>query len=318
MCESSDWYELVPAGQDRTHRTLLVVDEATDLFDNLDRDKARSDSNYRALFRFLRLSRHAHIDVLFICQDLNAINSRLRGLVGGVWRSVDMKDFRFGNLFRLPFPFDIFLLQKFDRYGKVCLHKEWVRKDPRVFDLYESEAFGDQIGVKWDGVAVSQEAGKVLKQKGALPMWAKVAAGLSLIFSMLSLGMACKTVDKPLRVSVVTNVVERVAAASTEKLAKEPEPVRVVRQVERGEYVPHCWNNVVEWVEFRGNRYEVGQPCEWGWVRAVDFKGVSCESDDGRTITVLLPGVEAAERRRVVSGELAQGEQFESGVMRRR
>lgn len=176
MAISPAWFKRVPAGLNREQRTLLVIDEATDLFDNLDRDKARSDSLYRELFRFLRLSRHAHIDVLFICQDLSSINSRLRGLVAGIWRSTDMKNFRLAKV-RIPFPFDVFMLQRFDRRGKDELTREWVRKDPRVFDLYESEAFGQSIGVKWDGRAIP--SGKIKTQNKGYGMFVKLLCVLN-------------------------------------------------------------------------------------------------------------------------------------------
>lgn len=153
MTQNPLWYEKIPMGESRDRRTLCVVDEATDLFDTLDGGKLRSDSSYRQLFHFLRLSRHAHIDVLFICQDIAAINSRLRALVANVWRSTDMRHFNIG-VFKLGFPFDVFLLQLFDRTGKYKISQEFVRKDQRVFGLYESETFGGCLGVKWDGVAV--------------------------------------------------------------------------------------------------------------------------------------------------------------------
>ncbi|MBR1922116.1 MAG: hypothetical protein IJ829_09015, partial [Kiritimatiellae bacterium] len=153
MVENPLWIKKIPAGQDRSHRTLLVVDEATDLFDSLDGGRLRTDSLYREIFHFLRLSRHVHVDVLFIAQDIKSINSRLQGLVGGFWRATDMRNFRLPKL-KIRFPFDIFLLQQFDRTGKYETRREWVKKDKRIFALYESEAFNNSLSVKWDGVAI--------------------------------------------------------------------------------------------------------------------------------------------------------------------
>ena len=90
MVSDPTWIKLVPGGIDRNHRTLLVVDEATDLFDSLDGGRLRVDSSYREIFHFLRLSRHVHVDVLFVVQDIQSINTRLRGLVSYIWRSTDM------------------------------------------------------------------------------------------------------------------------------------------------------------------------------------------------------------------------------------
>lgn len=164
MASDPFWIKRVPAGIDRDHRTLLVVDEATDLFDSLDGGRLRVDVAYREIFHFLRLSRHVHVDVLFIAQDIASINSRLKGLVSFIWRSTDMKKFRLPKL-RVPFPFDLFMLQQFDRTGKYEVRREWVKKDYRVFTLYESEAFNNSLSVKWDGVAVSLDKGKINRGK---------------------------------------------------------------------------------------------------------------------------------------------------------
>ena len=160
MVSDPEWYKRIPAGASRDRRTLCVIDEATDLFDTLDGGKLRFDSGYRGLFHFLRLSRHAHIDVLFVCQDIASINSRLRGLVANVWRSTDMKNFKLG-IFRF-LPSDFFTLQLFDRTGKYLIKREFVRKDKRIFSCYESETFGGSLGVKWDGVAISD--GRIKKK----------------------------------------------------------------------------------------------------------------------------------------------------------
>ena len=161
MATLPGWFHRVPGGQSREKRTFLCIDEATDLFDSLDRGKLNNDSVYRELFRFLRLSRHAHIDVLFICQDLNSINIRLRGLVGCIWRSTDMSNFRIGGL-RIAIPVNCFLLQQFDRTGKLELRREFVAKDPRIFDLYQSEAFHDDLGITFSPPV---QDGKIRKGK---------------------------------------------------------------------------------------------------------------------------------------------------------
>lgn len=165
MVDNPEWFKSIPMGVSRTNRTLVVVDEATDLFDNLDRDKVRVNSGYRELFRFLRLSRHAHVDVLFICQDLRSINSRLRGLVSVIYRSTDMKEFRIGTL-KVNFPFDVFMLQQFDRRGSMELRRHFIKKDQRIFNSYHSEAFNQDIGIGFDGYQVGD--GRIEKKKRVL------------------------------------------------------------------------------------------------------------------------------------------------------
>lgn len=174
MVSNPLWYEKIPRGVSRDKRTLCVVDEATDLFDTLDGGKLRSDSGYRQLFHFLRLSRHAHIDVLFVCQDIGTINSRLRALVANVWRSTDMRNFQIG-IFKFGFPFDVFMLQLFDRSGKYQIKREYVKKDKRIFGLYESETFGGCLGVKWDGVSVDSSSGRVASSQRPLGLFFKLS-----------------------------------------------------------------------------------------------------------------------------------------------
>lgn len=174
MVSNPLWYEKIPKGISRDKRTLCVVDEATDLFDTLDGGKLRQDSGYRQLFHFLRLSRHAHIDVLFVCQDISTINARLRALVANVWRSTDMKHFKIG-IFKFGFPFDVFMLQLFDKTGKFQIKREYVKKDQRIFGLYESETFGGCLGVKWDGVAIDSDKGRVTSSANSFPLYYKIS-----------------------------------------------------------------------------------------------------------------------------------------------
>ena len=182
MCTMPGWFKRVPGGSDRLHRTFLCIDEATDLFDTLDRSKLSNDSVYRELFRFLRLSRHAHIDVLFVCQDINAINSRLRGLVSFIWRSTDLANFRVGGL-KIALPVNCFLLQQFERTGKMEVRREFVAKEPDIFKLYESEAFHDKLGITF---ATRVRNGRIEGKDEMTPIQKIMLAG-SLLLSVFSL-----------------------------------------------------------------------------------------------------------------------------------
>lgn len=305
MVSSPEWFKRVPAGVDRDNRTLLIIDEATDLFDVLDRDKARADSVMRELFRFLRLSRHAHIDVLFICQALNAINNRLRDLVASIWRSTDMKNFRLGRL-HVKFPFNVFMLQQFDRRGTMELKREWVRKDKRIFGMYTSEAFGGDVGVKWDGVAIDKAAGKFVAKGKGFPMWVKVCVVACLVFNACVL-FCLMNPHGGLHVGgVVTNVVERVIVSNVVNGASEVERPLVPRAV-KGSYEYGC-AGARSWVDFDGWHLEVGSPCEWGVVvgigesvvKVVDFAGGVtwlCPAAEGDAQKVAGPSLELGRSR---------------------
>lgn len=335
MVENPLWYQQIPAGFSRDRRTLCVVDEATDLFDTLDGGKLRGDNSpYRQLFHFLRLSRHAHIDVLFVCQDLNTINSRLRALVSGIWRSTDMRNFRVG-IFKLGFPFDVFMLQLFDRSGKNELQRDWVRKDSRIFGLYESETFGGALGVKWDGVSVSN--GKIQKGKKKMSLFYKL-----LIFGLCGLCgfLLYRDLSRPSSPSepvsspafdtngFVRLVSDRLrgqggnysplhgpsfdvlspsgdkASASSRALLAPAMPQTSVapsssNRYVRGKYDFHQAGNE-KWVYFDGDLVKEGIPTEWGRVVLVDKDFSFCVDEDGFKTALLPTLTEFEERRRRV------------------
>lgn len=292
MVESGEWFKDIPAGENRNNRTLLVIDEATDLFDNLDRDKVRSDSTYRELFRFLRLSRHAHIDVLFICQDLSAINSRLRGLICGGWRSTDMKNFRLANL-RLPFPFDVFMLQQLDRKMAYETKRFWVRKDPNIFACYESESFAGAIGVSWDGVVVGdgtiKETNKMTKLQKTL-LYGSILVNVFLLVMTFQFNSVLKNDTFQQQISdIMTNEIFTASLPLTHSLSlPSPEPYKSVEQSIRGIMSFHRAQRL-QWVVFNGNEYHLGQPSEFGLVVRINEPfSVKCVASNG-DVTFLLP-----------------------------
>lgn len=301
MVSNPLWYQRIPQGQDRDHRTLCVIDEATDLFDSLDGGKLRQDSTYRQLFHFLRLSRHAHIDVLFVCQDISTINTRLRALVANVWKSTDMRNFRIG-IFKFGFPFDVFMLQLFDRTGKYLIQREYVRKDKRIFGLYESETFGGCLGVKWDGVSVSASNGVIKKELKKMSMFWKVA--FLLLASMVG-WLVYRDLNRPSvthETVVVSNVVERVSRpvsasgfvplftpptnSHSKDVSPPSKPSEPTTRYIRGSFkFVSCGPE--KYVLFDDAVFREGCPCEFGRVVVLDRNFVYC-SDNG-TSTYLLP-----------------------------
>ena len=258
MVTDFEWIKKVPAGPDRQHRTLLVIDEATDLFDTLDGGRLRSNSDYREMFHFLRLSRHVHVDVLFIAQDIDSINHRLRGLVSGIWRSTDMKNFRLPVL-KVKFPFDLFLLQLFDRTGRFETRREWLRKDTRIFGLYESEAFNQSLTVKWDGVAVGD--GSIKEDKTKMNIIERVLLVVALacsVWALVASGRSRRVVHVP--PSVLSNRLERVSRSFLAASDTNSYPL-VVRDSYR--YYPAI-SNGVPYVLFGDRVIQLGVPCEWG------------------------------------------------------
>lgn len=279
MVKDFTWIKRVPAGYDRDHRTLLVVDEATDLFDTLDGGRLRLDSEYREMFHFLRLSRHVHVDVLFIAQDIGSINSRLRGLVAYIWRSTDMRKFRLAKL-RVPFPFDLFMLQQFDRSGKYEVRREWVKKDYRVFGLYESEAFNNSMSVKWDGVAVDLSKGKIKQGVKKMSVFQKLLLFLSLVLSCIALFRPSQGGASSV---VMTNIVSTVSSP-VESVDSVFSPSNVFL---RGSFYYHSFTGCQDWVVFRGLPVRMGVPCEFGNVQRITPTYVFLEGYDGNRVYLL-------------------------------
>lgn len=289
MCEDSSWYRSIPAGQSRTLRTLLVVDEATDLFDTLDRDKARTDSMYRELFRFLRLSRHAHVDVLFICQDLASINSRLRGLVSGGWRSTDMGRYRLPFL-RIKFPFDLFLLQKFNRKMDLEVSREWLAKDDDIFACYNSEAFGGDLNVSWDGVIIND--GKIVK-KGKMSKFEKLLLIVCLLLSAvtsITVLTSNKEISNPMPLdysvpSITTNiVVSTIDTNSITSLLNDYTGFQVKRGIMSFCIQPNGDSKVI----FDNKPFFLGLESEYGVVTDI-VKGKLAKCVKGHKVTYLMP-----------------------------
>ena len=283
MVKDFEWIKRVPAGLDRMHRTFLVVDEATDLFDTLDGMKLKTDSEYREIFHFLRLSRHVHVDVLFIAQDIESINKRLRGLVSGIWRSTDMKNFRLPVL-KIKFPFDLFLLQLFDRTGRYETRREWLRKDTRIFGLYESEAFNQSLTVKWDGVAIAD--GAIKEDKKKMNILERILLIVALALSVWALVSSPSAPSAP-SASVPPSVVSNRIAKARERLAVHTNDYPlVVRDSFR--YYPAV-SNASDYVVFGGRVIRSGVPCEWGHIQRLGADCVVGVCFDGRRLFHLVP-----------------------------
>lgn len=287
MTDSADWFKLVPAGESRNKRTLLCIDEATDLFDTLDRNKLSSDSVYRELFRFLRLSRHAHIDVLFICQDFFAINSRLRGLVGAIWKSTDMQHFRLPT-FHIPLPFNCFLLQKFDRTGKLELYREFLAKDATIFSIYDSEAFHDSLGITFTGAIPDGS----IRRKKTMTKFQKFVLYISLILLLALLiqfriqSKTLSSIQRQLKtLKADTSINTPINSPLPDVDNSTPLPVSQDRFI-RGDYQYSFYGNRPV-LYFDDSLIELGMITEYGKCIRIEKNQTLCV--DGESRTFLLP-----------------------------
>ena len=285
MCESSDWFLRVPGGVDRAHRTLLCIDESTDLFDTLDRNKLSTNSAYRELFRFLRLSRHAHIDVLFICQDYFSINSRLRGLCGSIWKSTDMQNFRLPT-FHIRLPINCFMLQRFDRTGKLELFREFIAKEDAIFGIYESEAFHDSLGISFSGVVGNGRVNVRRKMSTfqRIILWCAFLVSICAFFQLHSLSRALSVLDKKISTSDIKS--SQLHSSTKSVPESNNEPLEIKDTFVRGDYEYRYYGNRPV-LYFDGCLIEVGMITEYGKCLSITRSSSLCV--DGLQRTFLLP-----------------------------
>lgn len=285
----NDFLAAIPRGVSKEKRILLILDEVNEWFDSLDngllKDKTSKGEKYREMFKFLRLSRHYHIDVLFLLQDFSTLNARLRGLCASIWKSTDMQRMRVAGVpFRFPFPW--FLWQQYDKTGKFMLYKQTWPKDQSIFSCYDSFCEFGAVGIS-SAVFNSDFTGKGIPKKEVKKM--TKFDRLLLVVSVLVCCSVCwfgagrggPSAD-PARVVVVTNTVSLVSspgAASGPAGEDRKELPRVTC-----EYAPLSFGESPygKWCFAGGRRYEVGMRTENGLVVEIERYMIRCVSDDGR------------------------------------
>jgi zona occludens toxin (predicted ATPase) len=112
----------VPAG------SLVVVDEAQDIFYYLDVNKVN-----RQIYTFLSWSRHLGVDLLFLTQSPQLLNSQIRNLARGNYIEVkNMSQFSFKKMYRLRW-------YSYESIGEQePLKQKFGSYDRQIFDLYQS------------------------------------------------------------------------------------------------------------------------------------------------------------------------------------
>ena len=140
--------------------------------------------------------------------------------------------------------------------------REWLRKDTRIFGLYESEAFNQSLTVKWDGVAIAD--GSIKEENKKKMNWLERV----LLFASLGLSVwaLCSSPSRP----SARSVDHRTSAAVSNRLSVVRErvaattnvPPLVVRDSFR--FVP-ATSNMASYVIFGDRFIRLGIPCEYGY-----------------------------------------------------
>ena len=255
----SDLLSCIPRGT-KSKPILLVLDEVNEWFDSLDGGKLKRDEKYRELFKFLRLSRHYHVDVLFLLQDFATLNARLRGLCQNIYKSTDMQRLRVPGIpFRFPFPW--FLWQQYDKSGRVCVRSQTWPKEQHIFKCYDSFCeFGEISLSNSQFVSDFGKSGKLVKDKKKMNKYDRVFIYgiLLLMLGVLFRSGRSTAVDSNVSVVTVTNVVERVTVSDS-VLAVSPSDKDALLTVSFEPFFYGCDGYKKEWVLANGRRYIKGQ-----------------------------------------------------------
>jgi len=323
MVGNPAWFKLVPAGRSRDDRMLAVIDECSDLFDVNDRDSVRRTDNtiMRECLRFVRLSRHAHVEIVFIMQNEGLTMAALTKLC-----EHRLKVLNFGYFFEkyhLPFTINKTLVTHTLNHGLISGKSRIIQSnDKAIWASYKSEALQESIGIQSDGVIFDPEAGKLKgwksSKRGESPMWFKVASCVALALGVL----ACKTSFRAISLAddqelKYAQFLSKVKSAEQSSGAPCVRPASVsfgsalssstgvsgapsqsstpAYDTSYGEYVYHS-AGTLEWAEFRGCRLDVGGPSEWGDIVKIREHFAIARRADGRFM-LLCQGRDPSQNR---------------------
>jgi zona occludens toxin (predicted ATPase) len=136
---------------------LVVIDEAHLNFNS--RDYAKTDKLYRETLTFLTQSRKVHTDVIFISQSVLNMDKQFMRLVQFIWRFRDLSKWKIPGI-GIPYPLQQILCVQFDYDGRTILQRQFVRKNKRVFALYETNSLLREFP-RLDGVQTKRDLKKI-------------------------------------------------------------------------------------------------------------------------------------------------------------
>lgn len=136
---------VLPAGRPDS-RNIVVLDEVNEWFDSVDRDKIRTDSDFRNIQRFFRQSRKVYTDIYLVLQDFNTLNNRVRTLVSHVMFSRDLANLKAGVV---PIGFLLrnwFFRRLYDNQSKTLTWRSMCRKETYAYGWYDTyQTYGGAI-----------------------------------------------------------------------------------------------------------------------------------------------------------------------------
>jgi hypothetical protein len=136
---------VLPAGRPES-RNIVVLDEVNEWFDSVDRDKIRTDSDFRNIQRFFRQSRKVYTDIYLVLQDFQTLNNRIRNLVSHVMFSRDLANLKAGVV---PIGWLLrnwFYRRLYDNQSKTLTWRRMCRKETYAYGWYDTyQTYGGAI-----------------------------------------------------------------------------------------------------------------------------------------------------------------------------
>jgi hypothetical protein len=157
---------------------LVVIDEAHLVFNA--RDFSTTDKLYRETLTFLTQSRKVATDVIFISQSALNIDKQFARLVQFVWRFRDLSRWKIPGL-GVNYPFQQILCAQFDYDGRTMLNRQFIKKDPCIFALYETNSLLRPFP-RLDGVITKRVLKKVERSKKSM---AKILIPLGVVVGLV-------------------------------------------------------------------------------------------------------------------------------------
>jgi hypothetical protein len=256
---------------------LVVIDEAHLTFNA--RDFAQTDKLYRETLTFLTQSRKVNTDIIFIAQSVLNMDKQFMRLVQFIWRFRDLAKWKIPGL-GLQYPFKQILAVQFDYDGKTILQRSFVRKDPRIFGIYNTNSLLRpfprlEVSAKRKTLQKSQKRTSMAKALIPLGIIVGIICAFVLYRNFTSIGKPPENVVK----TSIGNAPAPVSALDAVKRQSEKDKglYDIYKETFQG------WNGKTKSLQTaESGWYQVGEMSARGYVVAVSNERAKVFQPDGR------------------------------------
>jgi zona occludens toxin (predicted ATPase) len=264
---------------------LVVVDEAHLHFNA--RDHGTTDRKFRETLTFLTQSRKVNTDIIFISQSILNMDRQFGRLVQYIWRFRDLSKWKIPGL-GISYPFQQILCAQYDYDGRTMLNRQFIQKDLRIFDLYDTNSLIRPF-VRLEDIKTQRELQKV--QKKPLSKMAKWLIPLGVLAGILcaiwlftsvknNMGKNPNDLTGSVNTTPTSSTVNRPASAASDNA--DVERAKMAYDIYAESF--QAWNGVNRAMKTsEGGWYQVGEMSTRGYVTAISERRVQVAQPDGRT-----------------------------------